>query len=106
VSAPERIKVCPPDELKPGDFRHVQGRYELIVVMNVAGELRALSGRCMHDWSTPLGDYVDEGVVMCPRHGAQYCTKTGRRLIGPATSDLTVYRVEQDAEGVWVMDDQ
>lgn len=101
----QRLRAGTLQDILHQGFCHVQGKYESIVVLNVDGEIRALSGRCTHDWSTPLGDYVEDGAVLCPRHGAQYCTKTGSKLLGPAVSNLRVYDVEIESGVVWVLDD-
>ena len=64
-------------------------------VYNVEGELYALEDRCSHD-DGPLveGDWEpDEGVVICPRHGARFDLRTGRALTLPAYEPVETFPV-------------
>lgn len=66
-----------------------------IGVYNIEGELYALEDRCSHD-DGPLveGDWEpDEGVVICPRHGARFDIRTGRPLSLPAIFPVETYAV-------------
>ena len=66
------LDVCPLDELPPGSVKIVRAGELAVGVYNVGGELLAIEDRCSHD-DGPLceGDWdPDEGVVVCPRHGA------------------------------------
>ena len=66
-----------------------------IGVYHVDGELYALEDRCSHD-DGPLveGDWEpDEGVVVCPRHGARFDIRTGRPLSLPAVFPVETYPV-------------
>jgi 3-phenylpropionate/trans-cinnamate dioxygenase ferredoxin subunit len=66
-----------------------------IGVYHVDGELYALEDRCSHD-DGPLveGDWEpDEGVVVCPRHGARFDIRTGRPLTLPAVLPVETYPV-------------
>ena len=68
-------------------------------VYNVGGELRALEDRCSHD-DGPLceGDWdPDEGVVVCPRHGANFDIRTGAPLTLPAIEPVETYAVRVEA---------
>ena len=80
------IDVCPVEELPPGSVRIVPAGQISIGVYNIDGALYALEDRCTHD-DGPLaeGDWEpDEGVVVCPRHGARFDIRTGRALTLPA----------------------
>jgi 3-phenylpropionate/trans-cinnamate dioxygenase ferredoxin subunit len=64
-------------------------------VYNIEGELYALEDRCSHD-DGPLveGDWEpDEGVVICPRHGARFDIRTGRPLSLPAIFPVDTFPV-------------
>ena len=64
-------------------------------VYNIEGELYALEDRCSHD-DGPLaeGDWEpDEGVVVCPRHGARFDIRSGRALTLPAFRPVDTFPV-------------
>ena len=66
------IDAGPLDELPPGTVKLIRHGQLEIGVYNCAGKLYALEDRCSHD-DGPLceGDFeCDEGVAICPRHGA------------------------------------
>jgi 3-phenylpropionate/trans-cinnamate dioxygenase ferredoxin component len=90
------LDVCPAEELPPGRMKIVHAGELAIGVYNVGGELYAIEDRCSHD-DGPLceGDWdPDEGVVICPRHGANFDIRTGDALTLPAFAPVAVYRVE------------
>ncbi|MBA3330299.1 MAG: Rieske 2Fe-2S domain-containing protein [Actinobacteria bacterium] len=64
-------------------------------VYNIGGKLYALEDRCSHD-DGPLaeGDWEpDEGVVVCPRHGARFDIRSGRALTLPAFQPVDTFPV-------------
>jgi len=89
------IGVCPADELPPGRMKIVHAGQLAVGVYNIGGELYAIEDRCSHD-DGPLceGDWEpDEGVVICPRHGANFDIRTGDALTLPAFQPVSTYRV-------------
>jgi 3-phenylpropionate/trans-cinnamate dioxygenase ferredoxin subunit len=93
------VTVCPVDELSPGTMKLVSAGGIDVGVYNVGGELRALEDRCSHD-DGPLceGDWdPEEGVVVCPRHGANFDIRTGEPLTLPAFEPVATYPVRVGA---------
>jgi 3-phenylpropionate/trans-cinnamate dioxygenase ferredoxin subunit len=67
-------------------------------VYNLGGEYYAIEDRCSHD-DGPLceGDFDDEtGVVVCPRHGANFDIRSGRPLTLPAVVPVETFPVRVD----------
>ena len=92
------IDVCPVDELPPGRAKIVRSGGLAVCVYNLGGELYAIEDRCSHD-DGPLceGDWdPDEGVVVCPRHGANFDIRTGEALTLPAFQPVATYVVRVD----------
>ena len=89
------VAVGPVAELEPGDSRLVQAGELTVGLYNLGGELCAIEDRCSHD-DGPLceGDWDPEaGVVICPRHGANFDLRTGAPLTLPAFEPVAVYPV-------------
>ncbi len=64
-------------------------------VYNLGGEYYAIEDRCSHD-NGPLaeGDFdPEEGVAVCPRHGARIDIRTGRPLSLPAVLPVETFPV-------------
>jgi nitrite reductase/ring-hydroxylating ferredoxin subunit len=72
--------VGPTQELGPGSVRGA-GPW---VVVNIAGERRALSRRCRHLRADLAGGEIDaDGCLVCPSHHARYNTENGTMVTGP-----------------------
>lgn len=72
-----------------------------VAVVRFEGALYAFEDRCTHD-DAPLADAPLEsdpttpcGVVVCPRHGARFCLKSGAALTPPAYEPLSIYAVRE-----------
>jgi 3-phenylpropionate/trans-cinnamate dioxygenase ferredoxin subunit len=91
----ELIDVCTLSELPPGTARIVEWEDLEIGVFNCNGELLAIEDRCSHD-DGPLceGDFdAEDGVAVCPRHGARIEISTGRPLSLPAVEPVETFPV-------------
>ena len=89
------LDVCPAAELPPGRMKIVHAGELAVGVYNIDGEYHAIEDRCSHD-DGPLceGDWdADEGVVICPRHGANFDIRTGDALTLPAFQPVSTYVV-------------
>jgi 3-phenylpropionate/trans-cinnamate dioxygenase ferredoxin component len=68
-----------------------------LVIVRCGRELYAVEDRCTHDGESLGGAQVENCQIICPRHGAQFCLRTGEALTPPAYEPLRTYRVrEQD----------
>lgn len=89
------LDVCPADELPPGEVKIVHAGSVSVGVYNLDGEFHAIEDRCSHD-DGPLceGEFDPEaGVVICPRHGANFDIRSGRALTLPAYLPVGVFPV-------------
>lgn len=68
-----------------------------ITIVRVGGLLRAFEDRCSHDGEPLAGAEIDAGspgaeaAVICPRHGARFCLRTGAALTPPAYEPIRVF---------------
>jgi 3-phenylpropionate/trans-cinnamate dioxygenase ferredoxin subunit len=89
------VNVAPLDEFPPGSVKIVHAGEIAVGVYNLSGELYAIEDRCSHD-NGPLaeGDFdPDEGVAICPRHGARIDIRSGRPLSLPAVLPVETFPV-------------
>jgi 3-phenylpropionate/trans-cinnamate dioxygenase ferredoxin subunit len=68
-----------------------------LVVVRCGKELHAVEDRCTHDGEALGAAEVADCEIICPRHGARFCLRSGEALTPPAYEPLRTYRVrEQD----------
>lgn len=67
-----------------------------IVVVRCGAEIYAVEDRCTHD-GEPLGEAeVESCKIVCPRHGAHFCLRTGEALTPPAYEPLRTFNVREE----------
>jgi 3-phenylpropionate/trans-cinnamate dioxygenase ferredoxin component len=64
-----------------------------VVVVRCGNEFYAVEDRCTHDGEPLGGAEVENCQIVCPRHGAHFCLRTGEALTPPAYEPLRTYRV-------------
>lgn len=86
-------RLCPTDDLPPGDRMFVEIGDETVVVFNLAGEFFAIADLCTHDMGS-LGEGDVEGYeIICPRHGARFDLRTGEALTLPAVKGVPCFPI-------------
>jgi 3-phenylpropionate/trans-cinnamate dioxygenase ferredoxin component len=65
-----------------------------IAIFSVHDELYAIGDTCTHqEYSLSDGEMVDDYIVECPLHGAQFDVRSGAALCLPATEPTPSYPV-------------
>ena len=67
-----------------------------VVVVRCGAGLYAVEDRCTHDGESLTGAQVEACQIICPRHGARFCLRTGEALTPPAYEPLRTYRVREE----------
>jgi len=81
--------VCALNELDPDERKVVSISNGLkLLLVNVAGEIFAVEDLCPHDDGELHEGSIEGTEIICPRHGARFCLKTGEVLAPPATEDI------------------
>ncbi len=94
------INIEPSDHFGPGEARLVDLGDVQIAVFNLEGEYFAIEDNCSHDNSPMLGcglspeQLLEDAQIICPRHGARFCLKTGKALTAPAYEDVPTFPVQ------------
>ena len=74
-----------------GQYRVVEVEDVLIAVFNVDGDYYAIEDTCTHDGGTLTGGSFSDSEIICPRHGARFCVRTGAVLSPPAYEDVACF---------------
>jgi 3-phenylpropionate/trans-cinnamate dioxygenase ferredoxin component len=81
---PGFARVARSEEIRPGEKQIVEVNGDLVVVVNLEGQFYAIEDVCTHDGG-PLGQgKLEDGQIVCPRHGAHFDVRTGAALTLPA----------------------
>ena len=67
-----------------------------LIVVRCGDQLYAVDNMCTHDGETLGEAQVEDCQVICPRHGAHFCLKTGAALTPPAYEPLRTYPARLD----------
>ncbi len=66
----------------------------------------AIADVCTHDAGQLTGGTVEGDVIVCPRHGARFCIRTGEALSAPAYEPTDTFPVRLHDGEVQVRDDR
>lgn len=100
------VTVARRDELMRGEMRSADVDGTQIVVFNLDGEYHALEDVCTHDGGQLTGGHVEGAQIVCPRHGARFCIRTGEALTAPAYEPTAKFPVRIENDEIQVRDDR
>ena len=80
----EWVTVARAEGLAPGERRFIAVDDAQIAVFNLDGQYYAIEDVCTHDGGQLTGGTVEGDQIVCPRHGARFCIRTGSALSAPA----------------------
>lgn len=100
------VTVARAAELAPGEWRVVDVDDAQIAVFNLGGEFYAISDVCTHDGGQLTGGTVEGDQIVCPRHGARFCIRTGAALSTPAYEPTDTFPVRVENGEIQVRDDR
>lgn len=66
-----------------------------VVIVRCDDGLHAIEDRCTHDGEPLAGGEIEPDTceIICPRHGARFCLKTGEVLSPPAYEPVQTFAV-------------
>ena len=100
------VSVCSATELGPGEHRVVDVDGTQVAVFNFDGAFHAIEDVCTHDGGQLTGGTVEGAEIICPRHGARFCIRTGAALTAPAYEPTAALPVRVTDGVIEVRDDR
>ena len=90
------VDVAAGDELSESEPLAVFVEGFAIALVRCGESVYAVQDLCTHDGETLGNAQVEECQIVCPRHGARFCLRTGEALTPPAYEPLQTFaaRVE------------
>ncbi|MCK1592105.1 non-heme iron oxygenase ferredoxin subunit [Bradyrhizobium sp. 169] len=64
-----------------------------LAVYLIDGKVYATDNVCSHAFALLTDGWLDDGLVECPLHGAQFDVKTGAVIRGPAECPVAVFEM-------------
>lgn len=77
------VRVCSKSDVKPGGLKFVNAGGKDLVVANVDGNFYVMDNWCTHEQGNLSEGELNNNVLTCPEHGAQFDVTTGKVLSGP-----------------------
>lgn len=100
------VDVARVEELPQGERKVVDVDGANIAVFNIGGQYYAIEDVCTHDGGELASGPLEGDEVVCPRHGARFCVKTGAALAPPAYEPVAVFPTRIADGKVQVRDDR
>jgi 3-phenylpropionate/trans-cinnamate dioxygenase ferredoxin subunit len=94
------------EDLQPGTHRVVDVDGAQVAVFNLDGQYYAIEDVCTHDGGILTGGPIEGDQIVCPRHGARFCIRTGEALAPPAFEPTAVFPVRLDNGEIQVRDER
>jgi 3-phenylpropionate/trans-cinnamate dioxygenase ferredoxin subunit len=75
-----------------------------VVVFKLADHCYALEDVCTHDGGDIASGQIEGDEIVCPRHGARFCIKTGKVKSAPAYEDIECFPLRIEGGMVQIPD--
>ena len=85
-----------------GETRSILAGRRLIAIAHTEGQYFAFEDICTHDGAELTGGEIEGTEIVCPRHGARFCLRTGHALTPPAYEPVQVFETKIEADRLWV----
>jgi 3-phenylpropionate/trans-cinnamate dioxygenase ferredoxin component len=77
----------------------------MIAVARSGEAYYAFEDICTHDGAPLTGGEIERGEIICPRHGARFCLRTGEAMSPPAYEPVRVFEIKIEDGHLWVRAD-
>jgi 3-phenylpropionate/trans-cinnamate dioxygenase ferredoxin component len=94
--------VCAVDAVEDGGYELLETDELVVAVFNLGGNFHAIEDVCTHDGEELTGGPIDGDQIICPRHGARFCIRTGAALTPPAYEAVRTFAVRVVADQIEV----
>ncbi|QDT19377.1 non-heme iron oxygenase ferredoxin subunit [Gimesia chilikensis] len=82
------------DDFQDADRLEVFVEDTPVLLIRAGDQYFAIEDVCTHDGQPLTDGCIEEGAIVCPRHGARFDLQTGKALCMPATKPVRTFVVE------------
>jgi 3-phenylpropionate/trans-cinnamate dioxygenase ferredoxin subunit len=102
----EWINVIDENALADGENVVVEVEGTEIAVFKIKGAFYAIEDVCTHDGAEIASGVLEGDEIICPRHGARFCVRTGEVKSPPAYENIHSFPVRIENAKVQVRDNR
>jgi 3-phenylpropionate/trans-cinnamate dioxygenase ferredoxin subunit len=99
------IDAGPSNELADGQTKSIAVGRRMIAVVRSGANWYAIEDICSHDGAPLTGGEIEGAEIICPRHGARFCLRSGAALTPPAYEPVRVFETKIEDGHLWVRAD-
>jgi 3-phenylpropionate/trans-cinnamate dioxygenase ferredoxin subunit len=77
----------------------------MVAVVRSGDAYFAIEDICTHDGAELTGGAIEGTEIICPRHGARFCLRTGEALSPPAYEPVRIFETRIEGGHLWVRAD-
>ncbi len=77
-----------------------------VVIFKIDDKYYALEDVCTHDGGEIASGILEGDQIICPRHGARFCVKTGEVKCAPAYENINCFPIRIEKGRVQVKDNR
>ena len=99
------IDAGPANNLPDGQAKSIAAGRRMIAVVRSGERYFAIEDVCTHDGAELTGGEIEGNEIICPRHGARVCLRTGEALTPPAYEPVRVFETKIENGHLWVRAD-
>ncbi len=92
-------------DVPDGGTKSVAVGKRMVALARSGDRVYAIEDVCTHDGEPLTGGEIEGAEIICPRHGARFCLRTGEALTPPAYEPVRVYETKIEAGRLWVRAD-
>ncbi len=96
------IDAGPLESIPEGEAVAISAGRRMIAVARGDAGFYAIEDICTHDGAPLTGGTVEAAQIICPRHGARFCLRTGAALTPPAYEPVRVFETKIEDGRLWV----
>ena len=94
-----------PLDLGDGETRSLAVGRRMVAIARSGDDYFAIEDVCTHDGAELTGGEIEGAEIICPRHGARFCLRTGEALTPPAYEPVRVFATRIDDGRLWISAD-
>jgi 3-phenylpropionate/trans-cinnamate dioxygenase ferredoxin subunit len=91
---PDFEEIASVDDFKEADRLEVFVDDTPVLLIHLGEQYFAIEDVCTHDGQPLTNGCIEDGAIVCPRHGARFDLHTGKALCMPATKPVRTFEVE------------
>ncbi|MEP6548908.1 MAG: non-heme iron oxygenase ferredoxin subunit [Gammaproteobacteria bacterium] len=88
--------------LSDGQAISIPAGRRMIAVVRSGDAFFAIEDICTHDGAELTGGAIEGTEIICPRHAARFCLRTGEALSPPAYEPVRVFATKIEDGHLWV----